>query len=96
MATTKLHVIGRGKLSGCWADSFWVFDGEGRYVSGGANGRPLLTKEKEELVRDYHKYRAYLENELKEVVDAEQIILNAQVYSPKSEALILGNANADA
>lgn len=80
----KAYVVGRGSLGGCWADKFWVVSPDGL-----ERGRKLLRAEKQELIQDYYRYREYLAKELKDVYDAEEIILNAQVYSPEIEAKIL-------
>jgi len=87
----KWYVIGRGTLGGCWADSFWHLTPDGLDISGGRPGRKHLTDEKKDLIADYYKYRKYLEDELKEVIEAEHIVLNMQVYPPGLEAKILGD-----
>lgn len=89
MENKKLYVIGQGKLGGCWADSFWKITEDGLDIGGGSPGRRHLTSEKEALIADYYRYRKYLEDELKEVVEAEQVVLNMQVYPPELEAKIL-------
>lgn len=87
----KIYVIGQGRLGGCWADSFWKITPEGLDIGGGRPGRRHLTEEKERLIKDYYRYRKYLEDELKEVVEAEPIVLKMQVYPPDLEAIILGH-----
>ena len=83
------YVLGRGRLSGMYCESFWVFDEHGLYISGGRPGRKFLSEEKAELIRDGKKYIERIKRELEEAQDALVRAYSVQVYDAETEKKIL-------
>lgn len=72
----KLLMIGQGRISGTYCESFWPFNNEGK--TGYGCYRYPFAEEIPLILADLAKHRKQLRKELQELAQAERLLKRAQ------------------